>query len=39
LLKASFIPSAEQRELRDLTRYRTTLIQEQARHINRLRHP
>jgi len=36
LLKPSFIPSAEQRELRDLTRYRTTLIQERSRHINRI---
>jgi transposase len=36
MLKASFIPSAEQRELCDLTRYRTTLIQERSRHINRL---
>lgn len=36
LLKPSFIPDVEQRELRDLTRHRTTLIQEQNRHINRL---
>jgi transposase len=36
LLKPSFIPKAEQRELRDLTRHRTRLIQEQNRHINRL---
>jgi len=36
LLKPSFIPKVEQRELRDLTRYRTTLIQEQNRHVNRL---
>ena len=36
LLKASFIPSAPQRELRDLTRYRTRLTEERAREINRL---
>ena len=36
LLKSSFIPSAEQRELRDLTRYRTTLVEERTRAINRL---
>jgi transposase len=36
LLKASFIPSPQQRELRDLTRYRTTLIQERTRLVNRL---
>ena len=36
LLKASFIPSAPQRALRDLVRYRTQLIQERSREINRL---
>jgi transposase len=36
LLKASFIPSQDQRDLRDLTRYRTTLIQERTRLSNRL---
>lgn len=36
LLKASFIPSAPQRELRELTRYRTRLVEERAREINRL---
>jgi transposase len=36
LLKASFIPPVEQRDLRDLTRYRTQLIQERAREINRV---
>jgi transposase len=36
LLRASFIPSAPQRELRDLTRYRTRLVEERAREINRL---
>ncbi|MHB8625344.1 MAG: IS110 family RNA-guided transposase [Aggregatilineales bacterium] len=36
LLKASFIPPAPQRALRDLVRYRTALIQERAREINRV---
>ena len=36
LLKASFVPSASQRELRDLTRYRSSLVQERARIVNRL---
>jgi transposase len=36
LLRGSFIPPATQRELRDLTRYRTTLVAERARTINRL---
>jgi len=36
LLRASFIPSAPQRELRDLTRYRTRLVEERAREVNRL---
>jgi transposase len=36
LLKASFIPAAPQRELRDLTRHRTSLIEERTRVINRL---
>jgi transposase len=36
LLKASFIPSAPQRELRELTRYRTRLVEERAREVNRL---
>ncbi len=36
MLKASFIPSAEQRELRELTRYRTRLVEERAREVNRL---
>ena len=36
LLKASFVPRQEQRELRDLTRYRTTLVEERARIVNRL---
>ncbi len=36
LLKPSFIPSAAEREWRDLTRYRTTLVRERAQVINRL---
>ena len=36
LLRASFIPSAPQRELRELTRYRTRLVEERAREVNRL---
>jgi transposase len=36
LLRASFIPPAPVRHLRDLTRYRTTLLQERVTEINRL---
>jgi transposase len=36
MLKESFIPSKEQRELRELTRYRTRLVEERAREVNRL---
>lgn len=36
LLRASFIPPQPIRELRELTRYRKTLIQERARQANRL---
>jgi transposase len=36
LLQASFIPERPQRELRELTRYRTTLIHERADEVNRL---
>lgn len=36
LLKASFIPDQAQRDLRELTRYRTTLVRERADTINRL---
>ena len=36
LLKPSYIPAREQRELRDLTRYRTTLIQSNASNKNRI---
>lgn len=36
LLKGSFIPPRPQRELRDLTRHRTQLVEEKARTVNRL---
>lgn len=36
LLKASFVPDRFQRELRELTRYRTELVGERAAEINRL---
>jgi transposase len=36
LLTASFVPSREQQELRDLTRLRISLVQERARLVNRL---
>ncbi len=36
LLRGSFVPPAPIRELRDLTRYRKTIIQERSRTINRL---
>lgn len=36
LLQASFIPDQAQRELRELTRYRTSLIQERAAEVNRV---
>jgi transposase len=36
LLKASFIPDKEQRELREVSRYRNNLVEERAREINRL---
>ena len=36
LLKASYIPNREQRELRELTRYRKSMIEERSREINRL---
>lgn len=36
LLKPSYIPAKEQRELRDLTRYRTTLIRSNASNKNRI---
>jgi transposase len=36
LLRGSFVPPPPQRELRDLTRYRKSLIQERTREANRL---
>lgn len=36
LLKASYVPETPQRDLRDLIRYRTSLIQERTREINRV---
>ena len=36
LLKASFIPDRKQRELREASRYRKSLIEERARELNRL---
>lgn len=36
LVKASFIPSREQRELRELVRYRNEIINERARELNRI---
>ena len=36
LLKGSFVPCREQRDLRDLTRYRRKLVQQQAAEHNRL---
>jgi transposase len=36
LLKSSFVPPKPQRELRDLTRYRKSLVWERAREANRL---
>jgi len=36
LLRGSFVPPRKQRELRDLTRHRTTLVQEYNRVVNRL---
>ncbi len=36
LLRASFVPDREQRELRELTRYRTSLVQERTAEVNRL---
>jgi transposase len=35
-LQASVIPPAEQRDRRDLTRYRATLVQERSREVNRV---
>src|SRR5215471_4424254 len=36
LLRASFVPSQEQQDLRDLTRLRESLVQERARLVNRI---
>ncbi len=36
LLKPSFVPNREQRELRDMTRFRKAQIEERSRNINRL---
>ena len=36
LLRPSFIPPRPQRDLREATRYRTTLVQERARVVNRI---
>jgi len=36
LIRPSFVPSREQRELRELTRYRTSLVQERSAEVNRL---
>jgi transposase len=36
LLKGSFVPDRAQREVRELTRYRTALLQERAAEVNRL---
>lgn len=36
LVKASYIPNREQRELREITRYRQEIIEERARESNRI---
>jgi transposase len=36
LLRGSFVPDRPQRELRELTRYRTALVRERAREVNRV---
>ncbi len=36
LLKGSFVPDRSQRELRELTRYRTALVRERSSEVNRL---
>lgn len=36
LLKGSFVPSREQRELKELARYRRSMIEERARELNRI---
>ena len=36
LLRASYIPNREQREMRELVRYRKSIVEERARELNRL---
>ncbi len=36
LLRPSFVPDRQQRELRELTRYRTSLIRQRAAEVNRV---
>jgi len=36
LLRPSFVPSRDERELRELTRYRTSLVRERADEVNRI---
>ena len=36
LVKASYIPNKDQRELREITRYRQEVIEERARELNRI---
>ncbi len=36
LVRASFVPDRDQRELRELTRYRRSLIEERTREVNRI---
>jgi len=39
LIRPSFIPAKPVRVLRDLMRYRKSLVYQHTQHINRLRHP
>jgi transposase len=39
LLRASFVPDRPQRELRELTRYRSSLVRERTAEVNRLQQP
>jgi len=36
LLKKSFVPNRDQRELREITRYRASVVEERARELNRM---
>ena len=36
IAKGSFIPNREQRELKELVRYRRSMVQERARELNRI---